>query len=160
MTARASNVTRCVEIKLTIPDNEAETAEATLRNLGVALGRLERVDIYRFEIEPGNDDALIAALERIETVYNPNKHALRLRAEARPEEGEAWIHEIAHEGEPPAVAGTVRIAGRILPGVRRIERFTAWRLRDPEGRPAAAAAVTQALETLLCNNAFQRSTTR
>ncbi|MGB8203480.1 MAG: hypothetical protein WCE83_02270, partial [Candidatus Baltobacteraceae bacterium] len=75
-----------VEVVLTIPDNEAETALATLARLGVPLGGLERADLYRFEIElveiePVEREALLAALRSLETIYNPNKHALRVRAE-------------------------------------------------------------------------------
>ena len=161
---------RCVEIALIIPDNQAETAQATLRKLGVPVGALERNDVYRFALEPGYEEALLQALARIETIYNPNKHALRLRDEAIPEPGEAWVHEIPHGAETAAAATTrragpegfapVTIAGRSLPGVHKIERFTAWRLRDGAGAPASAAVVTQALETLLCNSAFQRATTR
>ncbi|MFZ1123980.1 MAG: hypothetical protein WAN59_02405 [Candidatus Baltobacteraceae bacterium] len=149
-----------VEVVLTIPDNEAETALATLARLGVPLGGLERADLYRFEIElveiePVEREALLAALRSLETIYNPNKHALRVRAEPAPQPGELWVDEI----HPAAAAarGPVRIAGRTLGGVRAVERFTAWRVVDAEGRPAAAEVVALAAETLLCNPAFQRS---
>ena len=149
----------CVEIALTIPDNEAGTAAATLRRIGVAVDRLERADLYVMEAEPGTSpDALGDSLRHIETLFNPNKHRLRTRG-AAPEPGEVWIHERAHGAEEPE-EGPVRVAGRTLPGVRSIERFTLWRLRDASGAAAAPETVTRATETLLCNPAFQVATTR
>ena len=144
----------CLEIVATIPDNEAETAGTTLRRLGVAANRLERADLYRMEIEPGNEASLLEAFERIETIYNPNKHALRVRPSPEPGPGEVWVHEI---GETAPARGPVRIAGRLLPGVVRLERFVAWRVSDDDGRPADAALVARATETLLCNPAFQKA---
>jgi hypothetical protein len=143
-----------VEVVLIIPDNEAMTALATLARLGVPLGALERADLYRFEIEPGAQDALLATLRSLETIYNPNKHALHVRPEAAPQPGEVWVDEIH-----PTLAsrGPVRIAGRTLDGVRAVERYVAWRVLDAEGRPAAAEVVARAAETLLCNPAFQRA---
>ena len=149
----------CVEIALTIPDNEAETAAATLRRLGVAVERLERADLYVMEADSGTDPAALGdSLRHIETLFNPNKHLLRSRA-AAPEAGEVWIHERAHGPEEPE-EGAVRVAGRALPGVVSIERFTLWRLRDAAGSPAADETVMRATETLLCNPAFQMATTR
>jgi hypothetical protein len=145
-----------VEVVLTIPDNEATTALVTLARLGVPLGGLERADLYRFEIEPGAQEALLATLRSLETIYNPNKHALHVRPEPAPQPGELWVDEI----RPAAAAvsrGPVRIAGRTLDGVRAIERFVAWRVFDAEGRPAAAEVVALAAETLLCNPAFQKA---
>jgi phosphoribosylformylglycinamidine (FGAM) synthase PurS component len=145
----------CIEIVSTIPDNEAETAAATLRRLGVPAERLERADLYKMEVEPGNEADLLATLSRIETIYNPNKHALHVRRDPNPGPGEVWVHEIAHEA--PASRGPVRIAGRTLPGVKRLERYTAWRLADAAGAPASEAMVARATETLLCNPAFQKA---
>jgi hypothetical protein len=147
-------VTLALEVALTIPDNEALTALATLRRLGVDLGALERADLWLFEVEPDRAGELVETVRATETIFNPNKHALRVRDTAAPESGEAWLDE-------PAVAALlgppVRVAGRLLPGVERAERFVAWRLRDRHGRPAAAEVVDRALETLLCNPAFQRA---
>jgi len=148
---------RCVEIALTIPDNEAETAATTLRRLGFPGAVLTRADAYRLHVAgpEGEGPALLDTLRRIEPLYNPNKHELRERA-ATPGAGEVWIHEIVHGEEPGE--GPVRIAGRTLPGVNGIERFTVWRLADEAGAPAPAEAVARATETLLCNPAFQVAT--
>ncbi|MGP6157101.1 MAG: hypothetical protein ACLPYS_06260 [Vulcanimicrobiaceae bacterium] len=145
-----------IEVALTIPDNEAGTALATLARLGVPLGGLERADLYRFEVEPGAQEALFATLRNLETIYNPNKHALRVRAEPSPQAGELWVDEI-HPAAVPTARGPVRIAGRTLAGVSAVERFVAWRVFDAEGRPAAAEVVSRAAETLLWNPAFQKA---
>jgi hypothetical protein len=146
-------VNRCVEIALTIPDNEAATAAATLRRLGLGGGTLERADAYRLSVADGtSEDELLGALRRIETLFNPNKHVLRARP-PEPGPGEVWIHEIAHG--PARSEGPVRIAGRTLPGVESIERFIIWRLRDESGAPASRDAVRRATDALLCNPAFQ-----
>jgi hypothetical protein len=147
-------MTLAVEVVLTIPDNEALTALATLRRLGVDLGSLERSDLWLFDVEPSRVGELVETVRETETIFNPNKHALHVRDVAEPREGEAWLDE-------PAVAALVgapvRVAGRRLPGVERAERFVAWRLRDRHGRPAAPEVVDRSLETLLCNPAFQRA---
>ncbi len=139
------SVTRCVEVTLTIPDNEAETARQTLQRLGVHVGALERA-------EP----ALVASLRGIETIYNPNKHALRVREGALPLPGEVWVDE--PHPVVDARAGVLRLAGRRLPGVSAVERFTAWRVLDEHGQASQADVVAKAVETLLCNPAFQRAT--
>jgi phosphoribosylformylglycinamidine (FGAM) synthase PurS component len=146
---------RCVEVALAIPDNEARTALATLRRLGVELAALERADVYRFDVAEADADRLVETLRACETVYNPNKHVLRVRAEDRPGPGEVWIDEIG-SGSPPG-SGPISIAGRRLAGVVALERFTAWRLFSERHRPASAALVSAATETLLCNPAFQKA---
>jgi phosphoribosylformylglycinamidine (FGAM) synthase PurS component len=152
-------MTRCVEISLIIPDNEAATAAETLRRLGFPGATLTRADLYRLEVDAqGEGPGLLEAIRRIEELFNPNKHALRERGTA-PEPGEVWIHEIAH-GETEPREGPVRIAGRTLPGVNGIERFTVWRLADADGAPATDETVTRAAETLLCNPAFQVASIR
>jgi hypothetical protein len=151
-------VTRCVEIALTIPDNQAETAAETLRRLGMRGATLTRADLYRLTVGPqGEGPGLLDVLRRIEPLFNPNKHVLRERP-VEPDAGEVWIQEIAHGA--PAPEGPVRIAGRTLPGVEHIERFTVWRLTDEAGAPAPADAVAKATETLLCNPAFQVASIR
>jgi hypothetical protein len=147
---------RTIEVSLAIPDNEARTALATLRRLGVELAALERADLYRCDVAEADADRLVDILRACETVYNPNKHVLRVRADGRPGPGEVWIDEIG-SGSPPG-SGPISIAGRTLPGVVALERFTAWRLFSESDRPANAALVSVATETLLCNPAFQKAT--
>ncbi len=151
---------RCIEVALSIPDNEARTALATLRRLGVPVAGLDRADLYRCDVAEDAADSLVAMLRGLETVFNPNKHVLRVLDEALPLPGEAWVAEAtAAPGAPPAARGDVRLAGRILPGVRRLERAVAWRMTDERGNPASAEVVARALATLLCNSAFQKATT-
>jgi hypothetical protein len=147
---------RCIEVALAIPDNEARTALATLRRLGVELGALERADLYRCDVADEDVDRLVETLRTCETVYNPSKHILRVRDDERPGPGEVWIDEIGGGTKPGA--GPITIAGRVLTGVRALDRFTAWRLFTAGDRPAAAQVVTAATETLLCNPAFQKAT--
>jgi hypothetical protein len=148
-------MTRCLEVSLAITDNEALTALATLQQLGVEVRGLERSDLYRCEVEP-SARGLAETLGQLETIYNPNKHVLRERDTAHPDAGEVWIGEA---GAKPlsALNGSVRLAGRALEGVRSIERFTAWRLLDAQGRAAEPAVVSRATDALLCNPAFQRA---
>jgi hypothetical protein len=147
---------RCIEVSLAIPDNEARTALDTLRRLGITLSALDRSDLYRCEVDDEDAERLVATFSGLETVYNPNKHMLRVRESARPGAGEVWIDEIT-AGRADAAGGFVRVAGRTLGGVRSLERFTAWRLSVAPGRPAADDVVTAATETLLCNGAFQKA---
>jgi hypothetical protein len=143
-------VIRCIEISLRIPDNEARTALATLQRLGVSAAALERADLYRCDVEDARADELPETLRGLETIFNPNKHAMRVREGSTPLPGEVWIDE----NVPP---GPVRISGRTLAGVRGIERFTAWRLFAAPGEPAAPALVVAATDMLLCNTAFQKA---
>jgi hypothetical protein len=147
-------MTLTLEVALTIPDNEALTAFTTLRRLGVEVGSVERADVWRFGVDPGSAEALVAAVRVTETIFNPNKHRLRQRDDGLPGQGEVWIDEVAASirGDRP-----FRFAGRDLPGVSRLERFVAWRLFDREGSPAPRSVVDSAVETLLCNPAFQRA---
>jgi hypothetical protein len=145
---------RCIEIVLGIPDNEARTALATLQRLGVAAAGLERADIYRCDVQESEADGLPAVLRGLETVFNPNKHVLRVREGDAPRSGEVWVDEMDRDAPR---AGPVRISGRTLPGVRSLERFVAWRLYAADGAPAAPEVVTAATEILLCNPAFQKA---
>lgn len=146
---------RCIEVALAIPDNEALTALATLRRLGVELQALERADLYRCDVAPDAAELLVDTLRTCETVYNPSKHVLRVREDARPGPGEVWIDEIGSGSL--GGARPVTIAGRTLAGVSALERFTAWRLFSASDRPADAQVVSAATETLLCNPAFQKA---
>ena len=144
----------CIEISLSIPDNEARTALATLQRLGVRAERLERADLYRCDVEDARARELPDVLRGFETVFNPNKHELRVREGDAPLTGEVWVDEI---GGNARGAGPVRLSGRTLPGVRSLERFIAWRLFAAPDVPAGPDVVTAATETLLCNPAFQKA---
>jgi hypothetical protein len=149
---------RAIEVRLVIPDNEAHTALATLQRLGVAVAALERADLYVCDVTDAEADGLVATVRGCETIFNPNKHELRVRAAERPGPGEVWVDELGADAPPSDPSAGVRIAGRTLAGVRSLERFTAWRLRDAAGALAAPEVVTAATETLLCNPAFQKAT--
>ncbi len=139
-------------VSLTIPDNTAYTTLVALRHLGIDLERIERAELYEFD---GDFDAakLEATIRTIETIFNPNKHRMELRSLAEPLPGEVWIDE---RDEPVATTTRVTVAGRMLEGVRSLRRATAWRLYSG-GKTADSATVGRAVETLLCNPAFQRA---
>ena len=139
--------TRTFAVTLTIPDNEAFTAYETLGRLGIDAARVVRADIWLFEVDESAGD-LAATVASIETIHNPNKHRLAERPSDRPAPGEVWI---AARDEAPASV----VAGRAIPGVRAIRRRTAWRLLDDSGRDVAPADLDRAVETFLCNPAFQ-----
>ena len=148
---------RTIEVALSIPDNEARTALRVLQRLGVPLHALERADVYRCDVADAAAEALVATLRAAETVFNPNKHVMRVREAGEPAPGEVWIDELAPPREAPR--GEVRIAGRTVAGLASLERFTAWRLLAAPGVAAEPEVVARATETLLCNRAFQRATT-
>lgn len=147
-------IERAFEIRLAIPDNEAYTALATLRRLGVACEGIARTDIHVFGIDDVADaTGLEAQLKTIATIFNPNKHRLRAREEPRPLSGEVWISS----AEVPAAHDRVTIGGVELRGVRTAWRATSWRLLDGAGKDVPQPILDQAVETLLCNPAFQRA---
>ena len=151
-------VARCIEVILAIPDNEARTALATLQRLGIAAGGLERADLYRCDVEADQAERLVATLRSLETVFNPNKHDMRVRSGDAPAAGEVWVEEVASTAPSQTAGAPVRVGGRTLPGVKEMRRATAWRLFDGAGAPAGEALVRAAAETLLCNPAFQKAT--
>ncbi len=142
--------TRAFAVVLTIPDNEAFTALETLGRLGIDVDRVVRSDVWLFEVEDARAAALRETIASIETISNPNKHRLVERTTAAPEPGEVWI---AARDEAPATL----VGGRAVPGVRAIRRRTGWRLLDGEGRDVPAAVLDRAVETFLCNPAFQEA---
>jgi hypothetical protein len=144
----------CIEVRLTIPDNEARTALTTLQRLGVALAGLERADLYRCDVDDARASALADELRACEGIFNPNKHALFEREGDRPGAGEVWVDE---PGQSEAATGAVIVSGRTLAGVRSLERATAWRVLGPGGSPASPEIVAAAATALLCNPAFQRA---
>jgi hypothetical protein len=143
----AATATRTFAVTLTIPDNEAFTAFETLSRLGIGVARVVRADIWQFEVDGAAGD-LAKTVASIEAIHNPNKHRLAERPSYRPASGEVWI---APRDEAPATA----VAGRTIPGVRAIRRRTAWRLLDENGRDVAPTELDRAIETFLCNPAFQ-----
>jgi hypothetical protein len=149
-------VIRCIEVELIIPDNEARTALATLQRLGVGIRTLERADLYRCDVADDAADALVPTLRAIETIFNPNKHAIRLRDSAGPGTGEVWIDERTSQAAPAALP--IRIARRAITGLRSFERFTVWRMATAPGVAAEARVVAAATDLLLCNPAFQKAT--
>jgi hypothetical protein len=143
-------IERAYVITLTIPDNEAFTALTTLARIGLDVDAVVRSDVWIATVEPDRATALDAAIGTIETIYNPNKHRLEIRADARPQPGEVWI--TAHD-ETPAIT----VAGRTVAGVRGIVRRTAWRLLDEQGADVPAGVLDRATESFLCNPAFQKA---
>ena len=141
------NATRTFAVSLTIPDNEAFTASETLGRLGIPVARVNRADIWQFEVDDSAAD-LATTIASIEAIHNPNKHRLAERESDRPAPGEVWI---ASRDEAPARL----VAGRTISGVRAVRRRTAWRLLDDAGQDVAPAHLDQAVETFLCNPAFQ-----
>lgn len=139
-------------VSLTIPDNAAYTALVALRHLGVDVDRIERSDLFEFAGSFATGE-LESTIRTIETIFNPNKHRLELRPGSEPLPGEVWIGE---RDEPVATSSRVTVAGRTLAGVRSLRRATAWRLFSG-GRTADSATVGHAVESLLCNPAFQRA---
>jgi hypothetical protein len=143
-------IERAYVVTLTIPDNEAFTALTTLARMGLAVDTAVRSDIWIASVEAEYAAALDGTITTIETVYNPNKHRLEVREDARPRSGEVWI--TAHD-ETPAIT----IAGRTVDGVRGIVRRTSWRLLDQHGADVPASVLDRATETFLCNPAFQKA---
>lgn len=128
---------RAVAISLKIPDNTAYTALVALRKLGVDVERVERSEVRFFDDEE-NSETLLRRIEADETIFNPNKHRIRLLDEAIPGAGEVWIEPLCH---PERV-------------------IVAWRLVTSNGTPADPAVVDAAVERLLCNPAIERAVTR
>jgi hypothetical protein len=143
-------VERAYVITLKIPDNEAYTALMTLARLGLPVNAAVRSDVWIATVEAVHAAALDGTIETIETVYNPNKHRLEIREDARPRPGEVWI--TAHDETP-----TISVAGRTVEGVRGIVRRTAWRLLDERGADVPSGVLDRATESFLCNPAFQRA---
>jgi hypothetical protein len=141
---------RAFAVALTIPDNEAFTALATLRRLGFALGGVRRADIWSFEVDAAAGGALAETVATIETVFNPNKHELAERPGARPQAGEVWIAPV----DDAAVASVGRGS---IPGVRAVRRRVAWQLLDESGDIVEPPVLERAVETFLCNPAFQKA---
>jgi hypothetical protein len=141
---------RTFAVGLTIPDNEAFTALETLRRLGLRLGGVQRADIWTFDVEAGAENTLGETIAGIETIFNSSKHQLVERPESRPLAGEVWI-------APQDQAGVAGVGGRAIAGVRAVRRRVAWRLFDEAGGLVEPAVLDSAVETFLCNPAFQKA---
>jgi hypothetical protein len=141
---------RAYVITLTIPDNEAFTALTTLNRMGLPVDAAVRSDVWIASVDAEHAAALDGTIRTIETIYNPNKHRLDVRSDARPLPGEVWI--TAHD-ETPAIT----VAGRTVAGVHGIVRRTAWRLLDQNGADVPASVLDRATESFLCNPAFQKA---
>jgi hypothetical protein len=148
---------RAYSVELTIPDNEAYTALVTLVRLGIVCRRLERADVWVFEVEEVRADDLEAHVRTVETIFNPNKHVLRALGEPHPRPGEVWIGERDEDADQPRPGAVreIQIAGRLLEGVYGVRRYKGWRLWESEGEIVSPAVLANAVETLLCNSAFQ-----
>jgi hypothetical protein len=143
-------VERAYVVTLTIPDNEAYTALTTLARLGLPVESAVRSDVWIATVEEAAVASLDATIATFETVYNPNKHRLDVRSDARPRGGEVWI---TAGDEAPAIT----LAGRTVAGVRGIVRRTSWRLLDAQGADVPPAVLDRATEAFLCNPAFQKA---
>ena len=142
----ATTVLHTIAITLKIPDNTAFSALTALRRLGVDVHRVERADIWQFA-GPASSDEVAASVQRNESLFNPNKHALELRESPNPQSGEAWISTISatHAVAADASAAAVHHVG--------------WRLFGRDGTPVPPATLKEAVEKLLCNPAIERAIT-
>jgi hypothetical protein len=148
----SERVERVYVITLTIPDNEAFTALTTLARIGLPVDSAVRSDVWIATVDAHHATALDSTIGTIETIYNPNKHRLEIRDDAKPRPGEVWI--TAHD-ETPAIT----VAGRTVTGLHGIVRRTAWRLLDERGADVPAGILDRATESFLCNPAFQKAIT-
>jgi phosphoribosylformylglycinamidine (FGAM) synthase PurS component len=137
-------------VGLTIPDNESFTALAALRRLGLPVGGLRRADIWTFDVDPVAAATIEATIATVETIFNPNKHELRERPGSHPAAGEVWIAPLQERVHS-------NVGGRTIPGVRGVRRCVGWQLLDANGTVADSALIERAVETFLCNPAFQRA---
>jgi hypothetical protein len=143
-------VERAYVVSLTIPDNEASTALATLVRMGLPVASALRAKIWVVRLAPDRVAALDALVPTLEGMFNPNKHRLEIRSETTPRAGEVWV---TSRDEPPAIT----IGGRSVEGVVGVGRRTAWRLLDANGDNVPPAVLGRATEMFLCNPAFQEA---
>ncbi|MEO6912680.1 MAG: hypothetical protein ABI182_01490 [Candidatus Baltobacteraceae bacterium] len=143
---------RAVAISLKIPDNEAFTALAALRRLGVPVAKLERAVIWVFE--DNTEAGFLERISRNEALFNPNKHVLRELAEGAPRAGETWIEELGQHDDLHTYLGA-----KPMPGISSGKRRIAWRLFGEDGGPVESATLADAITKLLCNPAIERALT-
>jgi phosphoribosylformylglycinamidine (FGAM) synthase PurS component len=145
-------VLHTIAVKLKIPDNTAYSALTALRRLGVDVAHVERADIWQFE-DAGSSEDVAARVQRIESLFNPNKHTLEILPAPNPRPGETWIchREVSNDREAIA-SGPERMRG--VNG-----HFVSYRLFTDDHAPASQATVEEAIEKLLCNPAIERAIT-
>jgi hypothetical protein len=148
---------RTFAVALTIPDNEAFTALETLRRLGLRIGGVRRADIWTFDVDAAAADGLGETIAAVETIFNPNKHEIAERLGSRPLRGEVWIVAREEDVGDKGPATGVRVGGRVIPGVRSVRRRVGWQLLDEVGNLVDPAVLDAAVETFLCNPAFQKA---
>ena len=145
-------LTACVA--LSIPDNTAQTALATLVRLDFELAALERADLWQFTLDGTlGEREFLTRVARIEAIFNPNKHALSFVDRVMPAPGELWVRD----SEERVPADALEVLRQFGPGVRGLRHRTAWRLADRASRPAANEVARRAAEVLLCNPAYQKA---
>ncbi|MDQ6825884.1 MAG: hypothetical protein M3Z14_01615 [Candidatus Eremiobacteraeota bacterium] len=140
-----------IGIRLKIPDNEAHTALATLQRLAVPVTKLQRTQIWDFEIL-GDVERLLAAVQKNEGLFNANKHEIVTFVRAVPRGGEVWIQELG-----AALDARDLFAGKPAASVIAVRRYTGWRMFASNGEPSDAHIVHMASERLLCNPAIERA---
>lgn len=143
---------RAVAIELKIPDNAAFTALTALRRLGLAIDRVERSEIWRFE-DAGDPATFPARVRANQTIFNPNKHRLIELDRAVPRAGEAWIEKTDEGNEVREHLG-----GKGIDGITASHRYVGWRLLGSNGAPATRETLGAAVAGLLCNPAIEKAT--
>jgi phosphoribosylformylglycinamidine (FGAM) synthase PurS component len=109
---QSMNGPRVVSIALKIPDNQAYTALATLRRLGVDVERVERAEIVR--LYAGQAPS-----------FNPNKHVVRDVVGGEPSPGQLWIEEM---GQPDRYVAWSLFDAAGVPAARTVLESAAHQL--------------------------------
>lgn len=142
-------------VELTVGDNTAFTVLGALRALGyLELDRVERSDVLRLHVKDGGMSPRDCgtALTHAEVVFNPNKHRLALLAPPPGALREAIVADVDDDAD--ALAELLRDRFGIV-GLERVERATAWRLYERDGKPASAERLDWACRSLLANRFSQ-----
>ena len=150
MRVSAPTVLHTIAIKLKIPDNTAYSALTALRRLGVDVAHVERADIWQFEDAAASEE-VAARVQRNESLFNPNKHALEILASPKPRSGETWICQDEQNCHPEESKDPEASKGP--------NHFVSYRLFTENHAPASQATVEEAIEKLLCNPAIERAIT-
>ncbi|MEO6835505.1 MAG: hypothetical protein ABI231_06310 [Candidatus Tumulicola sp.] len=143
---------RVVAIGLKIPDNEAYTAAAALRRMGLDVDAVERSEIWSLD-DAGDAATFPGRVRANEAIFNPNKHRLTVLDLPAPRSGEAWIAKAGARDEVREHLG-----GKGIAGVARARRYVGWRLLGRSGSPVARETLVAAVERLLCNPAIEKAT--